>query len=300
MALTRVTSQAVKDGTLVNADIKSDAAIAFSKMENAGHAPGLRETTGPTNLTLGDVKDGQQLIRSGTTLVGQFDWVRKFLSPGRKRWRQHPNANAANSRLATGCDNAAFSGSPGTSTAEAEGIAFPLVTGATSGNSTGGPCATNGDATSSSVAAQVRHKPTFFWRFKTGSNITNYRLFVGCSNAAVGSSDSPTTPCVMLRYSTGAGDSGFVVYSYDGSTGSASSQVGSIAADTEYWLAIDFPSTSQCDIYLGTTLDNMVLVLSKTSNLPASTSFQNSNITLTTLTNATRTVKMLTAEGATN
>lgn len=314
MAATRVTTNDIASETIVNGNISDSAGIEFSKMESSGdaggdldgsfpsptvtQARGLRETAGPTTLTLGAVADSQDLTRSGSTLIGIYDWCRMFVAPGRKRWRCHVNRLASNSRLAIGTSNSAFGGSPGTAADEAEGAFLPLVTGATSGNTSGGFPVTNGDATTSSVAAQMRWNPTFVHRFKTGSDITSTRLMIGCSNGTVSASDTPTTPCICLRYSTGASDTGWVVYSYDGSNGSATSQVASIAADTSYWLVIDVVSTSSVRVWLGTTLANLALVATKSTNLPASTSFQNSTINITTLTNATRTVKFNLAEGA--
>lgn len=261
-------------------------------------ASNLRETGGPTTLAIGAVADGQTLSRSGSTVIGVYDWCRMFMAPGRKRWRSVVNRNASNSRLATGSSNAAFAGSPGAAADEAEGCFLPLVTGASSGNTSGGFPVTNGDATAASVAAQMRWTPAFVHRFKTSSDLSSIRLMIGCANGAVSASDSPTSPCICLRYSTGASDTGWVVYSYDGSTGSATSQVASIAADTAYWLVIDVSSTSSVRVWLGTTLANLALVSTKATNLPASTSFQNSTINVTTLTNATRTLKFQLSEGA--
>jgi len=44
-------------------------------------ARGLRETTGPTTLTLGAVADGQVLQRSGSTIVGAFLALALVVSP---------------------------------------------------------------------------------------------------------------------------------------------------------------------------------------------------------------------------
>jgi len=314
MAVTQITTNDIASETIVNGNISDSAGIEFSKMESSGaasgdldgsfpnptvaQARGLRETAGPTTLTLGDIADNQDLTRSGSTVIGIYDWCRMFVAPGRKRWRNQVNRLGANSRVAVGTSNSAFGGSPGTATDEAEGSFLPLVTGATSGNASGGFPVTNGDAIASSVAAQMRWNPTFIHRFKTSSDLSNIRLMIGCSNGTVSGSDTPTSPCICLRYSTSASDTGWVVYSYDGSTGSATSQVASIATDTSYWLIIDVVSTSSARIWLGTTLANLTLVATKSTNLPASTSFQNSTINVTTLTNATRTIKFCLAEGA--
>lgn len=248
----------------------------------------------------GEARDGQQLVRRGRTVVGQYDWTRMFFAPGRVRWRNHPNHNAT-TRLATGTSNAAFSGTLGTTAALAEGAAQPVTTAATTGSIAGGFPVTNGDATGSTAAAQMRWNPTFLFRIKTGASITNTRLLVGCSNGSIGSSATPTTPCVLLRYDTGAGDAGWVVYSYSGSAGSASGVVAPIAADTEYWILLDVAAGgARVNIYLGASPDTLALVATRTADLPGSTSYQNAVVTLTTLENAAKTFHFLAAEGAKN
>jgi hypothetical protein len=44
-------------------------------------ARGLRETAGPTTLTMGAIADGQVLKRSGSTIVGAFLALALVVSP---------------------------------------------------------------------------------------------------------------------------------------------------------------------------------------------------------------------------
>lgn len=226
-----------------------------------------------------------------------------FLAPGRKRWRAHVNRNSTNSRVAVGTSVSAFTGtgSIGATADEAEGAFLTITTGTTSGNSYGGFIVTNGDATASSVAAQMRWRPTFVHRIKTDATITSIRLMVGSSNGtAITASDTPTTPCMLLRASSNAGDTTWKFYTYDGAAGSEVDTGVAFAANTSLWVVIDVPDGVTAKVYMGATLDALALVVTKATNLPASTSFQNSIVNVTTLTTAARTIKYQLSEGATD
>lgn len=59
--------------TLTLPDVTADLVAVGGQIGGTGASPdvrGLRETSGPTNLTLGAVSDGQVLVRSGSTIIG--------------------------------------------------------------------------------------------------------------------------------------------------------------------------------------------------------------------------------------
>lgn len=85
---------------------------------------------------------------------------------------------------------------------------------------------------------QPQHDPTFEAIVRTGSDITTVRLWVGMSVGGVGNgSGTSAAQCMMMRYSPGDGDTGWVGVTNDG-TQSVTAQVAAIAADTRYKIKI--------------------------------------------------------------
>jgi hypothetical protein len=96
-----------------------------------------------------------------------------------------------------------------------------------------------------------------FFKFRTPVDLTDYRKWVGSSSSTSLNSDTPISlHCAMLRYSTVAGDTGFVPYTNDGSAsaGTTGAVVASIAADTVYYMVNDVHANGNIDVYLSTTL----------------------------------------------
>jgi len=73
---------------------------------------------------------------------------------------------------------------------------------------------------------------------RTGADITNIRLWIGVSSSALGNADTAAQRTVAFRYSTVAGDGGWVGVNYDGTTQSNTATVAAIAASTKYKLRI--------------------------------------------------------------
>ncbi len=123
--------------------------------------------------------------------------------------------------------------------------------------------------------------------FETPSDLTNIRLLLGVTSAGLGSSATPVNHCCVLRYDTGASDTGWVVRTGDGASGTTSSQVAAIAASTRYWLVLVMKASS-IEVYLGTDPEALTLVHTATGTLPGATTGCYLWASVTTLTNATR------------
>jgi hypothetical protein len=82
------------------------------------------------------------------------------------------------------------------------------------------------------------HNPIFEAVLKTGSDITNIRLWVGLVAATPTNVDTLVTSAFAFRYSTVASDLGWVAICNDGATQSAGALVAAIGANTRYVLRI--------------------------------------------------------------
>ena len=83
------------------------------------------------------------------------------------------------------------------------------------------------------------HDPTAIFRIRTGSDITSVRIWIGITGGSSGiNADTQTTRGCMFRYSTVAGDPGWVGANFDGTTQSVTANVANIAASTLYTLKI--------------------------------------------------------------
>ncbi len=75
------------------------------------------------------------------------------------------------------------------------------------------------------------------WHLRTGADITDIKYWVGFSTADP-STDTISGRCIVFRYSTNAGDGGWVGVTNDNTGQSVTGTVAAIAADTEYKLRI--------------------------------------------------------------
>lgn len=133
--------------------------------------------------------------------------------------------------------------------------------------------------------SRVDHNVTFIARVRTGSVITSIRYRIGVvANPNMSNSDTMNSQGVVFRYSTAAGDSGWVVTAWDGTTQSVSAQVAAIAASTTYVLKLVF-SAGGTSVSATVNGGTPVVV---TSNIPAATILQIPCATSMPLTNATR------------
>lgn len=215
-------------------------------------------------------------------------WYIADFSAARKRIRSHALQGTVG-RTAVGCSSGSLSGTVTSTAADANGWVQLITSGASSGNQAGGPFI----ATGSGGDFWAEHSPTLLFRVRTGATTTSYRIVAGfSSNAAFSQSDANSAyHSAYFRYSTGAGDSGWVCVTANGSAATVSSQVAAFAADTAYWLGVRFRG-SAVEFWLGTGNDpsTMTLVHTATSTLPANSTTLNTYAAATTLTNAARTM----------
>lgn len=85
------------------------------------------------------------------------------------------------------------------------------------------------------------HAPTLIIKFKTGSSLANVRLYWFLSNAATFPTNTDALQAlrgVGVRYSTVAGDAGFMPWTADGTTQTIGTLIAAIAVNTIYTLTI--------------------------------------------------------------
>lgn len=109
--------------------------------------------------------------------------------------------------------------------------------------------------------------PSWTYILQTGASIANVRIWVVFSNGATSDADDLGALSYFgFRFSTVAGDTGWMGITKDGATQSLTAEVAAIAADTIYKLKIrKSGSTMYFSVNDGTEV-------SKTTNLPAATS----------------------------
>lgn len=92
---------------------------------------------------------------------------------------------------------------------------------------------------------EIRHGGTLTMHIRTGSDITNVRYWmgIGITSSSPSNSDTAQNHSAMFRYSTVAGDAGWVGVGKAGGAQAVSSTVANIAADTAYKLQIVFSSS---------------------------------------------------------
>jgi len=95
-----------------------------------------------------------------------------------------------------------------------------------------------GRRTSSYNLTRLAHSPVFECVLRTGSDITNLRLWVGVFAATPTNVDTLLTSAAAFRYSTVAGDAGWVGVVSTGAAQTVSATVGAIAASTRYVLRV--------------------------------------------------------------
>lgn len=86
---------------------------------------------------------------------------------------------------------------------------------------------------------RVGHDPKCICYFRTGADITTIRNWIGFSSAAFTNVDTHAGHTVAVRFSTVAGDTGFVGVTRDGTTQSVTSAMGTYAANTIYRVTIE-------------------------------------------------------------
>lgn len=202
------------------------------------------------------------------------------MSHMRRRATSHP-ARGGTGRTVVGATGGTPTGTVGNTADSSLGSFQPWTSAAISGSFAGGFILASG-ATGSDV--RLDNLPVVVIRFQTDSALTNVRYQIGLTNAAIGTTDAPNTnQVILLRYSTNVPDSGWVIYSANGTSGTTTASVGSIAVSTAYTVMFRAISSSSVEVWLGTSESDLALVSTVTATLPAATTSLIGILQLTTL-----------------
>ena len=153
------------------------------------------------------------------------------------------------------------------------------TTGAVSGNA-------EGVAEPAGSGIQTLFGPTTDFLIRTGADISNMRIWCMLVNTATNNSDSlggAAGSGVGFRYSTVAGDGGWVGVTRDGATQTVSAAVASIAASTNYRLRIRIPEITSAFFSVNGGAEVEV-----SANLPATNISLRWRVVVVTQTGATR------------
>lgn len=139
-----------------------------------------------------------------------------------------------------------------------------LLTGAVSGNIAGYVTATFN-------LVRRSHNPVFHFLMRTGAaaDIAAIRFWIGLFSAAPTNVDAIAagTSAVAFRYSTVAGDAGWLPVTNDGATQSTATAIGTIAASTRYLLSIEVDDTNGIAYFM--VNNDLTTRRSINTNLPA-------------------------------
>ncbi len=91
---------------------------------------------------------------------------------------------------------------------------------------------------------RIGHNPKFVVYLRTGATITGIRHWIGLSSAGMTNADTHAAHCLAFRFSTVAGDTGFIGVSRDGASQSVTAAMGTYAASTVYRLTCEFDGTT--------------------------------------------------------
>ncbi len=224
---------------------------------------GIRETAGPTLLTIGAIADGQVLQRSGSGRLGLY-------SPGLRHLVWHrPTQNSAFESLAGAVGTAT-----GTTTYEnTQSSGTWAVNTTVDGDGNGaGRIGGNQDK------VNFGQGPAIWLRFRLGTDLANLTLWAGfykTSSTAPSKATSYVKAHCMLRWGYGT-DTNWQFSVGDGTTQSVTDLGVAPAVSVEYWLKIDASVAGQATLTLysvtGTAPDlviTQIATATKSGNLPA-------------------------------
>jgi hypothetical protein len=107
-------------------------------------------------------------------------------------------------------------------------------------------------ASAGSIAGEVTTQvaepgmlPSYHIVMKTPSTITNLRFWIGLSNGTPANADDPGVNSILFRYSTVAGDTGWVPSTRNSTTQTLGTTIVTVAADTVYRMTIRFATSTK-------------------------------------------------------
>jgi hypothetical protein len=136
---------------------------------------------------------------------------------------------------------------------------------------------TAGWAFSSTAIYRAEHSPVLSMRFKTGSDVTGLRFWIGLSQSVTGATINADLPAgtrmIALRYSTPGGDAGWrgVAQTAAGAQ-SVTGSLGAVTADTVYDIEIRVTGTTSVEFTVNGVSETL------TSNIPTSSAIATSNM----------------------
>lgn len=151
----------------------------------------------------------------------------KRITPWKNSFRLRAAAATVN---AMGIATPTIANSPASAN-DSSNILITLPTTASSGN-------IGGFVTTTFNLVRVDHDPVFETLVKTDATITTQRLWVGLTTADQTNSDTAAGSFIGFRWSTVAGEAGWIPVLRDGTTQSTGTAIGTVAASTTYKLRV--------------------------------------------------------------
>lgn len=280
--------------------------VAGNPTVTLAYASAVRETGGPTTLTMGGILDGQILKRSGSAIVGETigglsagigdlaDTLDGASLPNNRAWGVQwiPGVGSCWAPMAWGglkCLRAAASQSltqindVGTGTGDAWDGAIATAGSASGGRDDGrrrilysGTTNNYVNPAGATAVCNLLIGYLVVYGITTYSDITNSRIKVYLStNSSVATQMGSTTPTgewIELRYDTGAGDAVFKVITSDGATQTTTSTSITPAASTAYDVCFSIaPGGGSVQVWVAVSHGVWQLVATHSTNLPTTT-----------------------------
>lgn len=228
-----------------------------------GPAAGLVESGGPTNLTVGAIADGEILVRSGSSIIGQSGaGLLSQLAPEVSQAAFQVDGSRGGSIVGFGSLATATTTAPGGVTVIQDynyGLFLHCVSSTVIDSDAG--------VSLNTIFTRLGSGPVFTVKFRTGplaSDLQNCRIWVGLFSTSPGAADNPAGHFAGIRYNPATDPIGFWTGCVkDGVTLNSVTNIATIALDTTYVLQLDCRTAGQVKFYI-----NGVLVWTAAANTP--------------------------------